>query len=162
MASEQPQDYQYASESLDQFATYEDYLDSQLSETDLFYLEDEELARQLVELGYRGSGETLRRDDFEARKRAERERNAQKTSAPKPLASAGKDLSQYPFLAALASREDLVRNGKLTVSTASWQEARLIIVLTMSCNMAVSASSSFATRTPRVKKSADTSTTRCV
>lgn len=116
-AEREPQDYQYATESLDQFATYEDYLDSQLSETDLFYLEDEELARQLVELGYRGSGETLRRDDFEVRKRAERERNAQKTSAPKPLASAGKDLSQYPFLAALASREDLVRNGKLTVGS---------------------------------------------
>ncbi|KAG6576581.1 Pyruvate kinase [Phytophthora cinnamomi] len=46
-AEREPQDYQYASESLDQFATYEDYLDSQLSETDLFYLEDEELARQL-------------------------------------------------------------------------------------------------------------------
>lgn len=107
-------DHQYASESLNRFATYEDYLDSQLSETDLFYLEDEELARQLVELGYRGSGETLRRDDFEARKRAERERHAHKASVPKPLASAGKDLSQYPFLAALASREDLVRNGKLT------------------------------------------------
>lgn len=115
MTEHEPQDYQYANESLDQFATYEDYLDSQLSETDLFYLEDEELARQLVELGYRGTGETLRREDFEARKRAERERNAQKTNVPKQLASAGKDLSQYPFLAALASREDLVRNGKLTV-----------------------------------------------
>lgn len=115
MADHEPQDFDYANESLDQFATYEDYLDSQLSETDLFYLEDEELARQLVELGYRGSGETLRREDFEARKRAERERNAQKTNAPKPLASTGKDLSQFPFLAALASREDLVRNGKLTV-----------------------------------------------
>ena len=43
------------------FATYEDYLDSQISATDLYYLEDEELARQLVELGYRGSGETLKR-----------------------------------------------------------------------------------------------------
>jgi hypothetical protein len=40
-----------------EFPTYEDYLDSQVSNTDLFYLEDEELARQLVELGYRGSGE---------------------------------------------------------------------------------------------------------
>ncbi|CEG46919.1 Protein of unknown function DUF4464 [Plasmopara halstedii] len=108
------QDYQYASESLNCFPTYEDYLDSRLSETDRFYLEDEELARQLVELGYRGSGETLRRDDFEARKKAERERNTHKASVLKPLASAGKDLSQYPFLAALASREDLVRNGKLT------------------------------------------------
>ena len=31
-----------------EFETYEDYLDSQITETDLYYLEDEELARQLV------------------------------------------------------------------------------------------------------------------
>lgn len=31
---------------------------------------DEELARQLVELGYRGSGEVLKREEFEARKLA--------------------------------------------------------------------------------------------
>ncbi len=111
--------FQLPNDSLDQFASYEDYLDSQISETDIFYLEDEELARQLVELGYRGTGETLRREDFEARKRAERERNAQKTNLPKQLASAGKDLSQFPFLSALASREELVRNGKLTVSLIS-------------------------------------------
>ena len=39
MADHDVQDFQYANDSLDQFATYEDYLDSQLSETDLFYLE---------------------------------------------------------------------------------------------------------------------------
>lgn len=50
------------------FETYEDYLDSQVTETDLFYTEDVELARQLVELGYRGSGDTLKREDFETRK----------------------------------------------------------------------------------------------
>lgn len=137
MTEHEPQDFQYANDSLDQFATYEDYLDSQLSETDLFYLEDEELARQLVELGYRGTGETLRRDDFEARKRAERERNAQKTNVLKPLASAGKDLSQYPFLAALASREDLVRNGKLTVSVVGvakhGSDGSFTISLTLAC-----------------------------
>ena len=33
-------------------------------------LQDEELARQLVELGYRGSGEVLKREEFEARKQA--------------------------------------------------------------------------------------------
>ena len=33
------------------FATYEDYLDSQISAVDMFYLEDEDLARDLVELG---------------------------------------------------------------------------------------------------------------
>ena len=31
-----------------EFATYEDYLDSQISTTDIYYLEDEDLARQLV------------------------------------------------------------------------------------------------------------------
>jgi hypothetical protein len=30
------------------FASYEDYLDSQVSELDMFYLEDEDLARQLI------------------------------------------------------------------------------------------------------------------
>lgn len=131
------------------FGSYEDYLDSQISPTDLYYLEDEvrartrpprrfpraarrasvptprrgprrrprpqDLARQLVELGYRGSGETLKREEFEARKRAvEEARLAKLHAAPKPLASAGKDLSALPLLAALAEREELVRNGKLT------------------------------------------------
>ena len=31
-----------------EFSSYEDYLDSQISPTDLYYLEDEDLARQLV------------------------------------------------------------------------------------------------------------------
>ena len=52
---------------------YEEYLDSQITRTDLFYLEDEELARDLVELGYRGSGEILKRDEFEAKKAAAEE-----------------------------------------------------------------------------------------
>lgn len=80
-------------------------------------IQDEDIARQLVELGYRGNGETLKREEFEERKRAARERHNLKQSAPKTLASAGRDLSLYPFLQALASREELVRNGKLTVYT---------------------------------------------
>jgi hypothetical protein len=80
----------------------------------MYYLEDEDLARQLVELGYRGTGETLKREEFEARKKAEKERHTQKANVPKQLASAGKDLSQFPFLLALSNREELVRNGKLT------------------------------------------------
>jgi hypothetical protein len=84
------------------------------------YLEDDEMARQLVELGYRGLGDTIRRDvrfimrsfcsldsilicgtilqDFEARKRLLRERTNQKHSVPKQLASLGRDLTQFPFL----------------------------------------------------------------
>ena len=74
-----------------------------------------ELARQLVELGYRGTGETLKREDFEARKKAEKERTNQRSNAPTKLSNEGKDLSKFPFLQALAHREELVRNGKLTV-----------------------------------------------
>jgi hypothetical protein len=77
-------------------------------------VQDEELARQLVELGYRGEGDTLKRDEFEARKKAEQDRFSHKASAPPPLASMGKNLADKPFLQALASREELVRNGKLT------------------------------------------------
>lgn len=105
---------EYDPESIERFETYDDYLDSQISETDMFYLEDEELARQLVELGYRGTGETLKREDFQARKKAERDRNTRKSNIPKQLSAAGKDVSQYTFLLALANREELVRNGKLS------------------------------------------------
>lgn len=55
----------FRSSSLDvveRFDTYEDYLGSQLTTTDLDYLDDEEMARQLVELGYRGLGDTIRRE----------------------------------------------------------------------------------------------------
>lgn len=97
-----------------QFATYEEYLDSQITETDVYYLEDEDVARQLIELGYRGSGDVLKREEFEARKKADREKHLHKEAAPKPLASMGKDLKGKPFLQALASREEMVRTGKLT------------------------------------------------
>jgi hypothetical protein len=97
------------------FPTYEDYLDSQIAEVDMFYLENEEVARQLIELGYRGSGDTLKRDEFDARKRADREKHLHRDVAPKPLASMGKALGDKPLLAALAAREELVRNGKLSV-----------------------------------------------
>eukprot|EP01112_Ceratiomyxa_fruticulosa_P022561 TRINITY_DN829_c0_g4_i1.p1 TRINITY_DN829_c0_g4~~TRINITY_DN829_c0_g4_i1.p1 ORF type:complete len:242 (-),score=50.14 TRINITY_DN829_c0_g4_i1:60-785(-) len=97
------------------FSTYEEYLDSQISAKDLYYLEDEDLARQLVELGYRGSGETLMRDEFEARKKAAENVRYQKAKAmQKALSSQGKDLSGSPFLQELADREEMVRSGKLT------------------------------------------------
>jgi hypothetical protein len=98
-----------------QFDTYEEYLDSQITDKDLYYLEDEELARDLMELNYRGSGEILKRDEFEAKKQAAEEvRLAKLNPKPKKLASADKDFNGYPLLQALAEREELVRNGKLT------------------------------------------------
>ncbi|XP_069341684.1 cilia- and flagella-associated protein 299 isoform X2 [Eulemur rufifrons] len=96
-----------------QFNTYEDFLDSQVTTVDLYYLEDESLARQLVELGYRGTGEIVTREDFEARKAAiEIARLAEKTQK-KTLTSAGKDLKDH-FLQALAVREEDNRNGKVS------------------------------------------------
>ncbi|XP_021116636.1 uncharacterized protein C4orf22 homolog isoform X2 [Heterocephalus glaber] len=96
-----------------QFNTYEDFLDSQITTVDLYYLEDESLAHQLVELGYRGTGEILKREDFEARKAAvEIARLAERTQK-KTLTSAGKDL-QDNFLKALAVREEDNRNGKVS------------------------------------------------
>ncbi|XP_058523148.1 cilia- and flagella-associated protein 299 isoform X2 [Ochotona princeps] len=94
-----------------QFNTYEDFLDSQITTVDLYYLEDESLARQLVELGYRGTGEIMKREDFEARKAAiEIARQAERTQK-KTLTSAGKIL-QDNFLKALAVREEDNLSGK--------------------------------------------------
>ncbi|XP_040603396.1 cilia- and flagella-associated protein 299 isoform X2 [Mesocricetus auratus] len=96
-----------------QFNTYEDFLDSQITTVDLYYLEDESLARQLVELGYRGTGEIVKREDFEARKAAiDIARQAERTQK-KTLTSAGKEL-QDNFLKALAIREEDNRNGKVS------------------------------------------------
>ncbi|PIK37798.1 hypothetical protein BSL78_25365 [Apostichopus japonicus] len=96
-----------------EFNTYEDFLDSQITSHDLYYLEDEELARQLVELGYRGSGEVLKREEFEARKQAAEANRLSKRSQQKTLASSGKELKN-PFLRALAQREEANRSGKMT------------------------------------------------
>ena len=58
---------------------------------DMYYLEDEEMARQLVELGYRGDGEILRREEFDARKEAAFIAAQQRANKkPKKLASAGR------------------------------------------------------------------------
>ncbi|KAG7481344.1 hypothetical protein MATL_G00065900 [Megalops atlanticus] len=97
------------------FQTYEDFLSSQVTSLDLYYLEDEDVARQLVELGYRGSGEVLKREEFETRKAAAEAPRLTK-SQQKTLASAGKELKDN-FLKALAEREEVHRSGKMTVST---------------------------------------------
>nr|XP_003226940.1 PREDICTED: uncharacterized protein C4orf22 homolog isoform X1 [Anolis carolinensis] len=105
-----------ASAALDQivtqFNTYEDYLDSQITTQDLYYLENEEMARQLVELGFRGSGEVLKREDFEARKAAAEASRLSERHQQKILSSAGKELKDN-FLKALAEREEANRSGKM-------------------------------------------------
>ncbi|CAF1250696.1 unnamed protein product [Adineta ricciae] len=95
------------------YATYEEFLDSQVTRIDLSYLEDEELARQLVELGYHGSGEVIKREEFYARKAAaEQQLQSRRIQAPK-LASANKDITD-PLLRELADTEEANRTGKMT------------------------------------------------
>jgi len=96
-----------------EYSSYEDFLDSQITATDLYYLEDEELARQLVELGYRGSGEVLKRDEFEQRKAAAEASRLSKRTQQKALSSHGRQLDDM-FLSALAEREEANRLAKMT------------------------------------------------
>ncbi|KAI9168259.1 hypothetical protein H9P43_007631 [Blastocladiella emersonii ATCC 22665] len=99
---------------INEFATYEEYLDSQITPIDLFYLEDKDLARQLVELGYRGSGEPIKREEFDARKKAAENFRLAKRWQAKLLSSHGKDFARSALLTALAEREEANRNGKMT------------------------------------------------
>lgn len=50
-----------------QFATYEDYLDSLVTPQDHCYLQNTQVSRTLAELGYRSSGETLSKEQYEKR-----------------------------------------------------------------------------------------------
>ncbi len=50
--------------SLDPYPTYEDYLRAHVTDQDRFYLEDEDLACQLVELGFHAKNEILPREVF--------------------------------------------------------------------------------------------------
>ncbi|XP_067296209.1 cilia- and flagella-associated protein 299 [Pseudorasbora parva] len=100
----------FAGETVKKFCTYEDFLDSQIKPLDLFYLGDQELARQLVELGHKGS--SLERKEFETRKAAAEASGLASGSQQKKLASTGKELKDN-FLRALAEREEANRSGKM-------------------------------------------------
>ncbi|KAK2901643.1 hypothetical protein Q8A73_011389 [Channa argus] len=94
-------------DSLTQFKTYEDYLDSR----------NREFARKLVEHGHKGT--ILSREEFEEKKAAAQAAEPAKSHAcynrsrPMTLASAGKELKDN-FLKALAEREEANRSGKMT------------------------------------------------
>lgn len=103
-----------ADAAITEFESFEEYLDSQITPIDLFYLEDKNLARQLVELGYRGNGEPLKREEFETRKSEAESFRLSKKSTSKALNSADKDLAKFPALKALAEREEGNRLGRMS------------------------------------------------
>merc|ERR1739848_148609 len=121
LVSKMDDDLTPANDNTAEYATYEDFLDSQISAYDLYYLEDEELARQLVELGYRGSGEVLKREEFLARKKAAEASRVQKRNQQRRLAFQNQDTGETheftkhdAFLSALAEREEANRTGRMT------------------------------------------------
>ena len=100
---------------LAEFDNYENYQDKQMSDEDLFYLEDTELARQLIEVGYHGKGEILTRDQFtQKQEQILLARKNKDTKQPKPLSHAGCKIDHSNFLKALADRENDVRSGRMT------------------------------------------------
>ena len=121
---------------LAEYATYEDYLDSQLTADDALYIESEDIMRALVELGYRGTQDTLKRDEFQQRKAnaaallsSSSSSTAHTTAAASASAASAGGLppkllthtlssrplsSLPPFLRALAEREESIRTGRLS------------------------------------------------
>ena len=101
--------------NLDAYETYEEYLDDQMVPQDLFYLEDRDLARQLIEVGYHGKSEVLTPEQFSQRKQAQYEaRKNQNAAQVKALTHESCPIEGKPFLMALAQREEALRNGRLT------------------------------------------------
>ena len=95
------------------YQTYEDYLDQQVTAEDLFYLEDPDNARQIVELGYKGK-DFMSREEFEQARKAAQEGPLKRKKSLEVVCSQGKHFEHSKFLYALAKREELVKNGKLS------------------------------------------------
>ncbi|EFC50775.1 hypothetical protein NAEGRDRAFT_34729 [Naegleria gruberi] len=111
--------------ALFKYPTYEDYLDEKINTKDLFYLENQDLARAIIENEYKRYN-ILSRDNFEEQKKKYMLSLTNKTpnmttnliSNSDPgktdkLCSFGKDLRNYPLLNELAKREAKVRSGRL-------------------------------------------------
>ena len=82
--------------------TYEDYLDRNISEEDVFFLGSRETARQILEMSSL-RGEIVKREEFDAAKR-EMQVTRMRGQAFTTLqnASANAQLNDYKFLFALA------------------------------------------------------------
>ena len=74
-------------EAVADFLSYEEYLDSQILPMDEYFLEDKELARELVQLGYRGGSQadTISREEFAQLKQIQNDKKSFQKEAPKLL-----------------------------------------------------------------------------
>lgn len=103
-------DGEFVDDALDEFETYEDYLNEFIDDKDRKYLEDIDLARQLVELGIHSKTQTLKKEQFYAKKKAiEEARKNQNKDKVRILTHTLVNPPTYledEFLKALADRED--------------------------------------------------------
>lgn len=98
--------------SIDFSIDYEAFLDSQISGVDQNYLQDSDIAREFIELGYRGVGHVITRQDFQERKhRAELVLHSRR-QGPVPIISETLTITE-PFAKALAIREEANRMTRL-------------------------------------------------
>ena len=111
-------DGDYHDKSLEDYNTYEEYLNKFIDEKDRMYLEDMDIARQLIELGIHSKTQTLKKEQFEAKKKAiEEAKKNQNNDKTRVLTHKNAETfyEDDEFLKALAQREDDVLNGKLMV-----------------------------------------------
>ncbi|CCW64567.1 unnamed protein product [Phytomonas sp. EM1] len=95
------------------FASYEEYLDQQVTTEDLFYLEDRDAARKVVELGYKGK-DFLSREEFEAARLIALNGPEKRRESAEVILSASRTFEEGSLLDAIAKREELIRTGKLS------------------------------------------------
>ena len=104
---------------IDNFETYEAYLDSFVTQNDLNYLGNVDIARQLVELNINVKAEVLSKNDFYAKKQLfEKLRKTKFDVQGREYNFRDIDPASYesdPFLSAIAKREEDVVCGRLLV-----------------------------------------------
>jgi hypothetical protein len=99
-------------DSMSAFDTFDEFLDSQITELDLFYVQDIAIARKLVEYGLRGNGEIISKKEYTSRKAAIEKPKDNKTEGfdtRTKLGSFSTDSMEYH----LAKREIANRKGIL-------------------------------------------------
>ena len=100
--------------AVDEYEEYEDYVDAHITEQDMAFLGDQDVARQLIEWRVRCK-DVHSREEFQKKKIEAAEKRAGKGTKSTALSHDQCDLAGAPLLQALADREELVRSSKLSV-----------------------------------------------
>jgi len=95
--------------------SFEDYLDSYVTDDDMKYLDERDMARQIVELGFKDGISVLSREEFEQRYKQNGKEDTDTCEAPEPLDSRlENDICNSQFLRAIAERMDDMKNEHVT------------------------------------------------